>query len=538
MQARSPSGGDVARGTTVAGTSSSAASGRSSADGGRASRGSAEALRGLDYDAQVAKLAPNEAPELPMFRGGPRGGEDGTGRGRDAIPRPQERTAPDKAGFGAVCEGAPAADDSGVPTEHDRGEARKVATLYASALTMHRMSIAENYVANLARYTRATGADGGLALARSAFVGLAQKAVIKTAVTAPIKDVSEKGVNAIAAKLTGSTLGTIGKVAHGFVLGLLYDTLVDLIFDPTGKALRAAFRAGVNQGAGMVEEAARAALAGVRGGLGADRVMVDEVHQAISMARSKAGLSGLMDWMRMESGRLAAPVFDTVLYDTLMEMWVLQRAGDEEDGNKHTDPEAYAAAHDKLAPDGNLARRDLFVHQCRFAFGRLGIDAEPMLATWEKRVQREEPTLAPTELIERLGPLHIEVDRFQDPERFIASLKEVMPFERAIALQPESADDPKGAQATLDKLPSGIARSMLAHQTKDAADYTEAFRRSLRTGGVRLRASVKLTDADGAVFVDRFSYRMWGTRHAADGGPGRPQKEPFIQPFSWTESPD
>lgn len=92
---------------------------------------------------------------------------------------------------------------------------------------------------------------------------------------------------------------------------------------------------------------------------------------------------------------LVAPHVDMSLYEGLLEQWVLQRAGDEEDGNKDTDPEAYAKAHERFAPDGNLARKDLFIHQCQLALGRFGIDTSTPVQAMRTRLDGLRPESEP-----------------------------------------------------------------------------------------------------------------------------------------------
>ncbi len=42
---------------------------------------------------------------------------------------------------------------------------------------------------------------------------------------------------------------------------------------------------------------------------------------------------------------------------------------------------------------------------------------------------------------------------------------------------------------------------------------------TVNTGGLALSCTVDLTGADGAVFVNRFNYRVRGTRHKSNGRP-------------------
>lgn len=233
------------------------------------------------------------------------------------------------------------------------------------------------------------------------------------------------------------------------------------------------------------------------------------------------------------------PVHDLSLYEQMLATWTLQRAGDEEDANKHTDGAAYEEAHKKLATDGNLARRDLFIHQCRFEFGRLGVDAEGTLASWSKKLAAQPRELELEEVIGRLGPLYLQTDRFTKPDRLSAYLGERFAWDDELDLMPseEEIESKLLNESMLSFNPDPESQRFVGRAKKN----TPRFERMVASGGVRLACEVKVTDADGAIFVDEYQYRLWGTRHDAEGLPrsrGPDNLDTKAPTRTWTDSPD
>jgi hypothetical protein len=67
---------------------------------------------------------------------------------------------------------------------------------------------------------------------------------------------------------------------------------------------------------------------------------------------------------------------------------------------------------------------------------------------------------------------------------------------------------------------------------------TEKFVRMIQTGGFALACGVDLTEADGAIVVNRYEYRVWGTRHKSDGMPLDKASDYWLREQEWSESPD
>jgi hypothetical protein len=402
------------------------------------------------------------------------------------------------------------------------------------AMALHREQVSMNYLENIRRYLLATGSDGALAMSRSEFTSIASGQITSSFATVPAQLAVDHGLE----RLAGAAAKGLG-ILGGVVLGILYETLKELIFDPTGKALRAAFNAGHAAG---VEKMAATSRETVRARLSAftkDALLLSELRSAVTFASSAEALDGLCQWVDKEVPPLCVPVVDLSLYQRMLETWVLQRAGDEEDANKHTDGAVYDKAHKHLAPSGNLARRDLFIHQTRFELGRLGVDAEPTLALWQTLVDVQ-PDADPTRTLAALGPLRIDTTRFANPDRFIRTIRE---SEGRYALAPthlnQLMDTDDITRIEKEGIPNlgGLGGGLYTACVESDVKASRTLQHTLRTGGLRLSIELDLTDADGAIFVHRYKYRIAGLRHKEDGTPDNERDIP-IRSKEWTDTPD
>lgn len=415
-------------------------------------------------------------------------------------------------------------------------QAHAAVSRLSEAMALHRELVAANYLENLRKYLKATGTDGALAISKTSFTGIASKGTTKTMLSLPAKLRVDRALDGLFGSLS---LGT--KVLGGIVLGFLYDALVELLFDPTGKKLRAAFKAGHDAGVDAMAHVARNAMTMRLAAHGRDAMLLDELRRSIVFAHSPETLAGLEDWVATQIPPLLMPIHDDSLFEGMLETWVLQRAGDEEDANKHTDSDTYDAAHERFATDGNLARRDLFIHQCRFELGRLGVDAEPSLSLWQKQLTSQPPTRKTGEVVKALGPLRFQTTRFADPGRFIRTIRDTKGENAFIFSAPmfESLFDPEElAQAEQEKLPEGGLQSAgYAAFMRHNIDRSTRILHTLGTGGLKLTCDVELTDADGAIYVDRYKYRLEGLRHREDGW-ARDREDINMRNTEWTDSPD
>ena len=113
------------------------------------------------------------------------------------------------------------------------------------------------------------------------------------------------------------------KAGNALVVGVLFDVLVERLFDPTGKALRAALRAGVEQGASLVSAAAQTAIGTATLASAGVNTFAQLMQASIMNAQSAADLDALTRWMVQQIPGLVAPHVDMSLYEGLLEQWVL-----------------------------------------------------------------------------------------------------------------------------------------------------------------------------------------------------------------------
>lgn len=423
------------------------------------------------------------------------------------------------------------------PSVGDQDRADEAIIRLERALSHHREQVARNQIDNLRRYLKETGGEGAIAMSKGALLAKVSGAMTKSTATS----FGKMGLdNVIAHKLASLASRTLG-LATSLGLSVLYDVVAHILFDPTGKALRAAYRSGHASGVDTMFMAQLATVVARVRQEGEDQLLAKEFRMSARRASSIPALEGLVGWVDQQVPMLMMPVVDTALFDALIETWVLQRAGDEEDANKHTDQETYESIHKRFAPDGNLSRRDLFIHQCRFELGRLGVVAEPILSTWEAKLEAQPRDLPSKEVIARLGPLYLETDRFGHPERLAQYLGERFAWDDDFDLMPTD-EERRSHEQRLEGSPMERGREHVAGRVdhvRRAAENQPRFLRTVRTGGARLACSVKLTEADGAIFVDWYIYRLEGTRHDAKGSPLSAERlnDAKVPTRIWTDSP-
>jgi len=426
----------------------------------------------------------------------------------------------------------------------------------AKSMAFHREQIAVNHLENIRRYLKETGGDGAIAITKGALVAKVVGSAQKSFITTITKMKLDQALSAKLGSLATKALGVY--VSMG--LSVLYDLVSEWLFDPTGKALRAAFRAGNATGVDAMFMATVSTLVAQARQKGEHDLLTSELRRSARYATSDDAVAGVAGWADEQSQGLRASVADSALYDALIETWLLQRAGDEESGNKDTDPEAYDAVHKKFATDGNLARRDLFIHQCRFELGRLGVDAEPTLNAWSKRLATQPQDLPLDVVIARLGPLVFETDQFERPDRLAHYVGERFAWDEDLDLMPSAEQlvehqrnrGGSGISISVGGAPSGFAQGAQRgerkrqHQEREglltrAADNTQRFQLTAKTGGVRLECAVDLTEDDGAIYVEEYRYHLKGTRHNAEGQPREQssvgRQDARVPTRSWSDSP-
>ena len=112
----------------------------------------------------------------------------------------------------------------------------------------------------------------------------------------------------------------------------------------------------------------------------ADLVIKDAEATAelrIEQSKSASDLAQWSEWAKTQQRETVKPksIDDRSLRDELLKEWVLQRAASPTSANKHTNPEAWNEARERLEQSEQLPtlkRPDLFLHQCRYEWERLG----------------------------------------------------------------------------------------------------------------------------------------------------------------------
>ncbi|MCB9610192.1 MAG: hypothetical protein H6716_26630 [Polyangiaceae bacterium] len=323
-----------------------------------------------------------------------------------------------------------------------------------------------------------------------------------------------KSASVSAAKASGAVLGATmaafsGAGLPGFALGVLVNVLWSAISDlffGAENAERAATRAAerATDQAFLISDAIRAGSDDV---IDAWTIRADAFAAFIhSPASGAPELDRLARWLVKNGAALAPPALDPdALSQTLKRHWILQHSADATEPSSDTLPTAYRQVKRSLkmkAGDGGRTTRDLFIHQAKYAWGRLGLAIDgPIgrLQAWATSVA----DLAPEDAATRLSGRTVRLTEVLFPEVFAATLPA-----------------------------RGGAPPALGGYEQPAA--------AAREGGFELACALDLEEDDGKVCVDRFRYRLipkdganadeeFQTRHGAPA---------CIAPRVWETSPD
>lgn len=226
----------------------------------------------------------------------------------------------------------------------------------------------------------------------------------------------------------------------------------------------------------------------------------DRLRDTIDAADNSATLHDIEQWIEAESAVIPTNSLknDYTYRDRLLDDWVLQHAGDEEDPNKETNEVAWDDAREKrhnLKPNDNFRPvRDLFIHQARYEWGRMGLD------------------LGPTrDFASKLGKLYS-----QEPASVVKA------FHGSKQLWREARD--------LGLLTSHVHGKFRERWRRCGA--SPCLGDTLAAGRFWLYCTLNLTDADGSVYVDRYDYALILDPDDSEGP--TPSHERFAE---WTESP-
>ena len=262
-----------------------------------------------------------------------------------------------------------------------------------------------------------------------------------------------------------------------------------------------------------------------------DREMI---KASIASATNPAMLAEIVGWCGGEVGRCRAESAemgkDWSLFRSLRDAWVLQTAGDEEDHGKDVNPGKYGRARaDSTAetgravePGDNWARRDLFVHQTDYEWGKLGLGRAQQVQALRALEARHTGT--PEALADAATGLK-RFDQVSAPVAMLTYLAErgEVPAPGVLRI-PQTKDgapqvDERGEQlhdetTTMEPLANGSPRA-------------RRILRAVMANKVTVDCDLAVTSADGAVFVKGYDYRMRMTE--PNGGQ---------EHITFTESPD
>lgn len=237
-------------------------------------------------------------------------------------------------------------------------------------------------------------------------------------------------VSTVAGTLAGGiTLGaTIGGVAFsvpGAVVGAVVGFLVSLVWGAiagmlSNKAAMATVDAELRKAAAQINEKNDQFDTQYDATIAGARKKRDEAVEKVQKATKKEDIDKLEKVIDGDIKAVKTPVktTDRGLYNSLMKDWVLQHAGHEEGGNKETNAASYGKNREAttgVKPGDNLKRRDLFLHQCKYEWARMGLEVEPAVA----KLKRLLPSGNGETVDKKMSGTKITFDRAKNPEAMI-----------------------------------------------------------------------------------------------------------------------
>lgn len=326
-----------------------------------------------------------------------------------------------------------------------------------------------------------------------------------SAVGAPLAKSGLKAATSGAGEALAGTalLAFTGAGIPGFVLGVLVNVIWSIIAGSNES--RAAYEAGRK-----AARSTRAISNAIR--KGADGVNDDWASKRAGIASiidddtaGSAELRALNGWLTANLAALAPPALSPEpLTQRLYELWLRQRAGDEEDANADTNANAYGEVKKELGREGRGFENtpDLFVDQAKYAWGKLGLSLDGPIATLNGALSAVRPKGAPA-IAGALSGMWVTLDEVKSPEAFVAALP----------------------------APTRMPPAFGGREDVKAAAENQTF---------ALRCRVALDETDGTVYVERFDYALTPkpgfdadrVTQSKDG-----QLPGLIVPRSWTEKP-
>ncbi|MGK0360430.1 MAG: hypothetical protein ACI9U2_002743 [Bradymonadia bacterium] len=196
---------------------------------------------------------------------------------------------------------------------------------------------------------------------------------------------------ALGAVIGGTTFSVPGAVVGavvGFLVSLIWGAIATML---SNDAAMATVDVELRRAAAQINEKNDEFDGQYDTTVGETRRKRDSVVAEVQGATTKAEIDRIETAVDGDIQAVNTPVStaDRGLYTALMQDWVLQHAGHEEGGNKETNAASYGANREEMTgvePGDNLARRDLFLHQCKYEWARMGLDADWAVAELERRL--------------------------------------------------------------------------------------------------------------------------------------------------------
>ena len=319
---------------------------------------------------------------------------------------------------------------------------------------------------NWTKYIGATGGNYYVAWTEGQFTN-AVTSLIGAVVGTGLTMAATAGIGALIGTAVAPGIGTVVGAAVGFLVSLIIGGIMTALGND---ASMATVDATLRQAASEIVETTDqfggqydSTVQGVR----SER---DSAVAGVEAAQSTEALAQWETWVDGETAlvQTPVPVTDETLYQGLLADWVLQHAGDEEDQNKETNSASYDKNREAVfgvAANDNLVRKDLFAHQAKYEWGRLGVvdgGAGRLLAN-EARIRGRSMSAAA-------------IDNKYSGETF-------------------TFRGTNNADATIAKIEDDFGGEMApqAHQQIRDNDFT-------------LTCTLDLTNWDGSVYVDHFNY--------------------------------
>lgn len=189
----------------------------------------------------------------------------------------------------------------------------------------------------------------------------------------------KKGSAMAAGALVGSAVAPGVGTVIGFVVGVLVESAASMIFEAiTGKSDAAAAANAASRRTGALIEAQYGDLARASTAANAElNAGYRATQTALTNATDQASVDRIRDWATAEKDKAQtpAPITDRSLATKMIQEWVLEHAGDEEDANRSTDETEWEAARTDAFGEGDLDNhREIFAYQTRHEWASAGFN--------------------------------------------------------------------------------------------------------------------------------------------------------------------